>query len=235
MEGKQPSGRLLGAIRAAWRMRWLFLIVFLLMFFLSYSALLAVDLVPNAVTATSTPTVATNTIGTSPLVSAGQTTGASALSPNVMDAFIGGEEPIKIEIPSIKLTASVSNPTSTKIAILDAYLMKGAVRYPTSGLLGEKGNVVIFGHSSYLPIVNSPAYKTFDGIQNLKPGDAITVYSSTHVYVYSVDAVEKKSANSDGIRLDVSDSELTLSTCDSFGQKSDRFVVNAHLVKSSIL
>jgi LPXTG-site transpeptidase (sortase) family protein len=234
MEGMTQSGRLFGAIRAAWRMRWLFLIVFLLMFFLSYSALLAIDLVPSpAVAATSTQSTATPTA--SPLVAVGTAANAGALSPNVMDAFITSEEPVKIEIPSIKLTTSVSNPTSSKIATLDAYLMKGAVRYPTSGLLGQKGNVVIFGHSTYLPIVNSPAYKTFDGIQNLKPGDAITVYSSANAYVYSVDAVEKKSASSDAIPLNVSDSELTLSTCDSFGQKSDRFVVTAHLVKVNTL
>lgn len=143
------------------------------------------------------------------------------------------EEPVKIGIAKIGLSASVENPTTTDVATLDAGLLKGAVRYPTSAKLGENGNVVLFAHSSYLPIVGNQAYKTFNGIQKLTAGDSVTVSSSGTAYTYRVKSVEKKSAESDaGISLAVSGRVLTLATCDSFGKKSDRFIVTADFVES---
>ena len=106
------------------------------------------------------------------------------------------------------------------------------MRYPTSAKLGENGNVVLFGHSSYLPIVGNQAYKTFNGIQKLKAGDVITVSSSDEVYTYQVESMTKESANNAIIPLTVTGKELTLSTCDSFTTKTDRFVVVANFVES---
>lgn len=142
------------------------------------------------------------------------------------------ELPLSVEIPKIKLSTSVSNPTSTDITLLDRALLRGAVRYPTSAKLGEEGNVVLFGHSSYLPIVKNQAYKAFNDIQKLRSGDIVTVYSATTAYVYRVRGVAKESATDAGIPLDVDGSELTLSTCDSFGAKEDRFVLTADFVES---
>jgi LPXTG-site transpeptidase (sortase) family protein len=142
------------------------------------------------------------------------------------------ELPSHIEIPAIGRVAIVSNPTSTVIADLDKELLKGAVRYPTSAKLGEEGNVILFGHSSYLPIVGNEAYKTFNGIQKLVAGDEVRVSSEGRVYIYRVRNVLRKSAEDDGIPLAVTGKVLTLSTCDSFGKKSDRFVVTADFVES---
>ena len=145
----------------------------------------------------------------------------------------GPEMPLRIEASSIGLFASVENPDSTSIAVLDESLKHGAVRYPTSARLGENGNVVLFGHSSYLPVVLNQAYKTFDGIQKLRSGDVVTVYSSDAAYTYRVRTVLKQSAaGNDGIPLAVAGRVLTLSTCDSFGAKTDRFVVVADFVES---
>ncbi len=140
--------------------------------------------------------------------------------------------PTKIEIPKINLSANVVNPTTTDVEILDEELLKGAVRYPTSAKLGETGNVVLFGHSSYLPIVGNQAYKTFNGIQKLVAGDMITVSSADTAYTYRVRSMMKESANDAAIPLSVAGSVLTLSTCDSFGKKTDRFVVVADFVES---
>jgi LPXTG-site transpeptidase (sortase) family protein len=118
---------------------------------------------------------------------------------------------------------------------LDGDLLTGAVHYPTSAELGEDGNVVLFGHSSYLPIVKNQAYKTFDGIQKLAVGDLVTVYSSTTAYTYAVRTVAKESANDAIIPLTVDGRVLTLSTCNSFGEKTDRFVVTADFVGSEAI
>ena len=238
MNAVAHTARLFGAVRNAWQARWLFLVLFFLVFFVSFSALLSLGLVPDGNGNGTTDTSPAVTLVASPLVASAN---ASALSPNVADAFRAGlsteagEQPVKVEIPSIGLSVSVANPATTNVETLDQYLLRGAVRYPTSGLLGENGNVILFGHSSYLPIVNNPAYKTFDGIQKLAADDQITVYSSDRAYVYSVDTVQKESADSAAIPLTTTGQELTLSTCDSFGEKTDRFVVTAHLVSSSAL
>jgi len=139
------------------------------------------------------------------------------------------EQPVRIAIDSIALSASVSNPTSTDNDVLDTYLAKGAVRYASSAELGAQGTVLLFGHSSYLPIVHNQAYKTFDGIQNLQKGDVISVYSATREYRYTVTSVRTANAKEDTVALASSGQHLTLITCDSFGTKSDRFVVTADL------
>jgi LPXTG-site transpeptidase (sortase) family protein len=142
------------------------------------------------------------------------------------------ELPIKITIPAINLSATIANPTTTNAEILDRDLLSGAVRYPTSAELGENGNVVIFGHSSYLPIVGNQAYKTFNGIQKLAVGDTIAVSSYDLIYTYRVKSVTKESTDNATIPLSVNGKVLTLSTCDSFNKKTDRFVVVADFVES---
>ena len=122
------------------------------------------------------------------------------------------------------------NPSSTKVAALDEALLKGAVRYPTSAKLGQTGTVLLFGHSSYLPVIYNQAYKAFKGIQNLKKGDVVSVYSGTHEYRYAVESVSIANANEDVIELRKDGKYLTLVTCDTFAKKSDRFVVTAKFV-----
>src|SRR5438477_406870 len=53
-----------------------------------------------------------------------------------------------LEIPAINLTTSVVIGASTNIAALENQLDKGVVYYPGSVLPGEKGEIVILGHSA---------------------------------------------------------------------------------------
>ena len=202
-------------------MRWSFFGIFVFTFLGSVFVLARLDLLPEM------PSDSTSVSTPSPIVqelptSEGEDVLKSA-DPNM---------PIKIEILKINLSANVVNPTTTDIEILDGELLKGAVRYPTSASLGETGNVVLFGHSSYLPIVHNQAYKTFNGIQKLVAGDTVTVSSTDTAYTYRVRSMTKESANNAAIPLSVAGSVLTLSTCDSFGKKTDRFVVVADFVES---
>lgn len=202
------------AATKAWGRKWHFLAVFGLVFVTSTSVMAALDLLPESggekVVETSQPSLAA---------------GASL-------AIEKPELPKKIEIPSIDLEVEVLNPTSTSVAVLDKALLEGVVRYPSSSKLGETGNVIIFGHSSFLPIVRNPNYKAFNNIENLKEGDRILVTGEKRTFVYEVESVKSADAEQDAIPLDVSGSKLTLATCDSFGEKSDRFIVTANLVES---
>lgn len=208
-----------GLIRACERVytrKWSFLGLSVLVFLGSVSTLGRLDLLPTA-TAKVEAKVEANT----PIV----------VNTNIVSQAVS-ELPTKIEIKAISLSATIANPVATDAAILDEALLKGAVRYPTSAKLGEDGNVVLFGHSSYLPVVNNQAYKTFNGIQKLAVGDTIVVYASGTAYTYQVRSVTKENANDALIPLSVAGKVLTLSTCDSFSVKSSRFVVVADFVES---
>lgn len=138
--------------------------------------------------------------------------------------------PVRVVAKEIGLDAVVQNPTSTDIDVLDQAALHGAVRYPTSAKLGEDGTVVLFGHSSYLPIVHNQVYKTFDGIQDLKDGSIISVYSADIEYRYRVVGVEVANATRDVLELKQNGKHLTLVTCNSFATKQSRFVVTADFV-----
>lgn len=213
--------RIVRAAQESYAKKWSFLAVACVIFVSSLTLLARLDLLPDA------PRVKADAEAAA--------AGAVPLAPAQV-SLDQPELPVKIAIPKIGLAAAVENASSTEIRVLDGLLLQGAVRYPTSAMLGqENGNVVIFGHSSYLPVVHNSAYKTFDGIQNLKPGDTVTVYSSSSAYTYAVRTVSKEDANSAGIPLTVTGRVLTLATCDSFGEKSSRFVVTAEFVESHTL
>lgn len=145
-----------------------------------------------------------------------------------------GELPITIKISKIEVNAPIYNPATTSVEILDNYLLKGAVRYPGSGLLGGDGNIFIFGHNTQLRIVNNQAFKTFNGLQNLKKGDLIQVFSDKYEYDYKVLSVNIVSA--DKALVDFNKNKmLTLSTCDNFATKTDRFVVQSEFVERKSL
>lgn len=215
---------LLRASRRVWKRKWSFLTLTLLIFLFLLAVLALSGLLPDAPKKQSVvQSGADVTLATAPVSRTTLTTSRPLVSVT--------ELPIKIEIPAIRLSVSVSNPNTTNIKLLDKALFSGAVRYPLSAQLGERGNVIIFGHSSYLPFI-SHVYKTFDGIQKLKRGDRIIVSAHKLMYVYYVDSVSKKNARVDAISLAVKGRELTLATCDSFAAKSSRFIVTAHFVDS---
>jgi LPXTG-site transpeptidase (sortase) family protein len=210
MEKTAKKRGLAAAAAKAYTRKWSFLAAFVLVFFLAYSMLEGLGL---------TPEPASRVADQGPRLTA---TAVNAVSPAL---------PTKLSIPELDREMKVANPATTDVATLDAALLDGAVRYPTSAKLGEDGNVVIFGHSSYLPIVHNEAFKAFNDIQTLKPGDRIEVDADGVRYVYAVERVYTARASEDVIPLTTVGRTLTLVTCDSFASKEDRFVVTAKLVE----
>lgn len=143
-----------------------------------------------------------------------------------------GIAPTRIQIPSIDLNLPVQNPPTRDIAALDEVLKKGSARYVDSALLGEKGNVLIFGHSSNLPVVHNQMYKAFNKVSELKEGDSILVSGEGMEYSYRVIAVKSVDAEEGIIDLAKTGNRLTIVTCDTLTSKSARFVVEAELVGS---
>ncbi|OGC88283.1 hypothetical protein A3D70_01075 [Candidatus Adlerbacteria bacterium RIFCSPHIGHO2_02_FULL_54_18] len=144
--------------------------------------------------------------------------------------------PVRIIAPTIGLDMPVSNPSSTSVEALDQALLSGTVRYPASALLGQEGGVLIVGHSSYLPVVHNQNFKAFNHIKELKEGDDVSVYSAEAEYHYRVVGVRLgkalASTPQDVVKLPDSGNGkyLVMVTCDSFGAKSDRYIVTAEFV-----
>lgn len=140
--------------------------------------------------------------------------------------------PTQITIDAINLDLTVQNPETRDIATLDEFLKKGPVRYVDSARLGEKGNVLIFAHTSHLPVVKNQMYKAFNKVSDLKAGDSITLKGEDgKSYLYNVVSVEKVDASDTIIDFSpVQGAKLTLVTCDTLASKSARFVVTADFV-----
>ncbi len=190
----------------------LFLIYLFIILVITFSSLYLFNLVPEALK---------STIGREPVAE--------------VAANRNGELPLSIKIPVIGVNAQVYNPATTSEKILDEYLLKGAVRYPGSGLLGGSGNIFIFGHNTGIPIVNNQAFKTFNGIKNLKAGDLIQVYSHKYEYDYKVTSLKMVGADKALVEFNTKSEMLTISTCNNFGAKTDRYVVESVFVSKKAL
>lgn len=140
--------------------------------------------------------------------------------------------PLKIIFDTLDREVTVLNPASRAIAALDTALLDGAVRHPDSADFTEDGNIFILAHSSYLPNVFNKNFQAFNGIQDLTWGDTVRLQSEDMEYVYRVDKVYKAMASEVFVPETPGEAKLTLATCDSFGSKDDRFMVEATLVES---
>lgn len=146
-----------------------------------------------------------------------------------------GVLPKHIAIPAVNIDLPIQNPSTKNVDALDALLVNGPARYVESAKLGVDGNVLIFAHSSHLPIVHNKMFQAFNNIPNLKSGDLITVTGADGVdYLYSVTSVEKADTN-DGTKIDlaVGGKKLTLVTCDTLTGKSARYILTADYVGTS--
>lgn len=143
--------------------------------------------------------------------------------------------PDSIYFDALKKEIEILNPTSRAIEDLDAALLEGAVRHPDSADFVDEGNIFILGHSSYLPNVFNKNYQAFNDIQKLAWGDLVRLRSADTEYVYRVERVYEAKASEVTVPIESGTPKLTLATCDSFGAKDDRFIVEATLVTTRTL
>jgi LPXTG-site transpeptidase (sortase) family protein len=139
--------------------------------------------------------------------------------------------PERVVIAKIGVDQKIFNPSSADTAVLDNDLLKGVVRYPDSGLLGEKKNMFLLGHSTSYRVVQNQAFKAFNRLEELEGGDEILIMSQTEAHVYRVRSVKEAKASEVQVKFTPTRT-LTLATCDTLGRKEDRFVVEADFIKS---
>lgn len=139
--------------------------------------------------------------------------------------------PIRIIIPKTNLDARILNPESENLDVLNDALLYGAVRYPLSGTLESDKNILLFGHSSNLPVVHNQNFKVFLGVKNLVKGDEVILESKGVGYRYEVENVRLTDAQSEVVTFS-NDHKLILSTCNTLGAHEDRYVAVARFVGS---
>ncbi|MDD5068902.1 MAG: sortase [Candidatus Pacebacteria bacterium] len=203
----------------------LFLGIFFAVFFVSFGILYALGFIPLELAPTNEePSLPSPT----------ESVSVSGMSPAPTASMATGEEPIRIKIPNIGVDSPIRNPSTTDIDALDNELLKGVVHYPGSGYLGQ-GNMFLFGHGSNLPVIHNQAFKVFTQIKTLKQGDVIHVLSQTKDYSYTVSKVTLVDASKVLVEFSTQRKMLTLSTCDTFGTKQQRYVVEADFSGSTDL
>lgn len=210
-----------------------FLIAFTVIVTLTYGFLYLIDFIPEPVT----DKVDAEVAASEEVETAEESIDAVATEANTDPVAVVGEDlyPRKIIIDALDKEVNVLNPTSRVIADLDEALLSGVVRHPDSADYSDPGNVFILGHSSYLPTVFNKNFQAFNGLQDLAWGDTIRVQSSDTEYIYRVQEVYKAKASEVFVPNTPGESRLTLATCNSFGSKDDRFIVEAILVDTKAL
>jgi LPXTG-site transpeptidase (sortase) family protein len=167
--------------------------------------------------------------GNSGQVRPNTTNSSNTASSNTSKNLTQNGLPTRLIIPSIKVDTQVYIPRNTTTSVLDADLTKGPVYYPGSGTINT-GNMFIFGHSTGYSVVINKAYKVFNELKNLTPGQMIYIESEGKQFSYKVRTVDKVDKDETLVTFDTKAHLLTLSTCNSFGAKSDRYVVVAEFV-----
>jgi sortase A len=140
-----------------------------------------------------------------------------------------GEQKIKsysISIPKLKIKNAL-------VSTVDTNLAKYLVNYGGTAVPAEKGNAVIFGHSTLPQLYNPKDYKTiFTYLYELSPGDEITVNVAGVTYKYRVENVTVVNPeNTSILQQSFDDSFLTLVTCTPPGTIWKRLAVRARIEK----
>lgn len=97
-----------------------------------------------------------------------------------------GNIPQRLIIPSLGINAPIVLVESSDENVLQEALEKGVIFWPDSVSLGEKGTMIILGHSSAYPWYKGAYGSVFSLLNKLEENDEIFVFSTKKKYVYKV-------------------------------------------------
>lgn len=132
-----------------------------------------------------------------------------------------------ISIPKLKINNAV-------VSTVDSDLSKHLVNYYGTSLPPDKGNAVIFGHSTLPQLFDSNSYKTtFTYLFELKAGDEIIAKIGKASYRYRIEnIIVVDPENTAVLEQTYDDSYITLITCTPPGTIWKRLVVRARIEKA---
>lgn len=139
----------------------------------------------------------------------------------------------KPNIPSYTLSIKALGIKDAIVSTLDNNLAKHLVNYEGTSVPPNKGNAVVFGHSTLPQLFNPSDYKTiFANAYKMKIGDEIFVNIKGVSYKYKVEKIIIVDPNDTSVlEQNQSDSFLTLITCTPPGTVWKRLVIKARLDK----
>jgi len=139
--------------------------------------------------------------------------------------YVEGEN--KIEIPNLGLQAPIVSLVEKDKESLEQALDQGVVHYPGSALPGERGIVVLMGHSAPFGWPNIKYDRVFSKIIDLEEGDKIMISFNHFLYPYQV--IEKhifsREEEEEFLAQERDQKWLALSTCYPPGKDFQRLVV----------
>lgn len=127
-----------------------------------------------------------------------------------------GDAVAVIEIPEIGLTRTVVEGVGV------ADLKQGPGHYPHTPLPGQAGNAAIAGHRT---TYGAPFYR----LNELEPGDEITVRTLQGEFTYEVSGTQVVSPSQVEVLAPTEDAQLTLTTCEPRFSARKRLIVTATL------
>ncbi len=138
-----------------------------------------------------------------------------------------------ISIPKINVNAPIVFAKDNAEAAIQKDLEGGVVHYAHTALPGERGNAVIFGHSSN-DWWEPGNYKfVFVLLDKLQVGDTYTVNYNSRQYVYRVTESKVVEPTDLSVLRQGKDNELTLITCTPPGTSWKRLVVRSVQISPS--
>jgi len=142
----------------------------------------------------------------------------------------------KIFIKEYLLDLPKLNITDAKVIVGGEDLTKSLIHYLPNSLPGEKGNVVIFGHSTLPQLYDTKDYKTiFTYLPSLENGDIIRIKIGEDNYDYKIFEMFVIKPDKTSVLEQVKDaSYLTLITCVPPGTYWNRLVVRAKLLDTLV-
>jgi sortase A len=129
-----------------------------------------------------------------------------------------------ISIPKIGISYA-------QVSTMDTDLTKHLVHYSGTTIPPERGNAVIFGHSTLPQLFNPSDYKTiFAKIHNLDKKDTIVVTINGKEYTYIIDTIKVTTPDDTSVfSQEYDDSYLTIVTCTPPGTTWKRLIIKAKI------
>lgn len=154
------------------------------------------------------------------------------------DPSFPGDRKMKVEVSIDKISVAapaVWSKSEDEKSMLEE-LKSGVILFPKTTAPGQKGNMVISGHSSNYIWVKGDYNYIFKDLNNLENGDVINVKviqnnGASIVYPYKVSSKIVTGPDDERIFAPTSAPSLTLSTCWPLGTAFRRLIVKADILK----
>lgn len=136
-----------------------------------------------------------------------------------------------VPVVTISTEALVSRDWDRLEQQIQEGLRDGVVHYPGTAFPGDKGNVVVTGHSSYFVWDPGRFKDVFALLHNVEIGDRVYMFHNQKKYVYEVYEIKVVLPTQVDVLTQIGENRLTLITCTPVGTNLKRLVVLAKPVE----